>query len=181
MKLFFSLLSFTRNYFKVRFFFLFFVFFYYICFFIIFLNFFVLNNCMNVVVGFFLYMRLMLLFYFFMLFICCKFFELIFFFQATQFLVWSVDLYYLYYFLVLLNRFFKNIFLNNHWRNCIRYFFCYMTIFPSEISTEWSGIFLRTFSVCKNIGFLFFLLTELATNDRITDEYYSDEHILSAN
>jgi hypothetical protein len=104
-----------------------------------------------------------------------------FFFQATQFLVWSVDLYYLYYFLVLLNRFFKNIFLNNHWRNCIRYFFCYMTIFPSEISTEWSGIFLRTFSVCKNIGFLFFLLTELATNDRITDEYHSDEHILSAN
>jgi hypothetical protein len=48
---FFSLLSFTRNYIKVRFFFfLFLCFFHYICFFIF--IFYVLNNCMNVVVGF---------------------------------------------------------------------------------------------------------------------------------
>jgi hypothetical protein len=57
---FFSLLNFTRNYIKVRFFFflLLFVFFsHYICFFILFLNFSILNNCMNVVVGFYFHMR----------------------------------------------------------------------------------------------------------------------------
>jgi hypothetical protein len=55
---FFSLLSFTCNYIKVRFFFLFFfVFFSLYLFFILFLIVFVLNNCMNVVVGFVFHMR----------------------------------------------------------------------------------------------------------------------------
>jgi len=51
---FFSLLSFTCNYIKVRFFFFlfFFMFFSLYLFFVLFLNFFILNNCMKVVVGF---------------------------------------------------------------------------------------------------------------------------------
>jgi len=40
--------------------------------------------------------------------------------------------------------------------------------------------FLRVLSVCKTIG-VFFLPTELATNDGITDERYIDRQILSVN
>jgi hypothetical protein len=40
--------------------------------------------------------------------------------------------------------------------------------------------FLRVFFVCKTIG-VFFLPTELATNDGITDERYIDRQILSVN
>jgi hypothetical protein len=59
MKFIFSLLSFTYNYIKVRFFFflLFSWFFSLYLFFILFLIVFVLNNCMNVVVRFFFHMR----------------------------------------------------------------------------------------------------------------------------
>ena len=39
--------------------------------------------------------------------------------------------------------------------------------------------FRRAFSVCKTIGFYFFLPTEVATIHGITEERYSDEHILS--
>jgi hypothetical protein len=42
--------------------------------------------------------------------------------------------------------------------------------------------FLRAFSICKTIGFLFlFLPKELATDDGITDELYSNGRIPSMN